>query len=91
MTAVRWLGDPVTEDGVTERRFELDRDGVVVPGIVWLPARPEEPRPLILMGHGGGGNKRADRQLRMARWFAGEAQIAAAALDGPYSARATSN
>lgn len=84
MNVLRWVGEPVTELGVTERRFHLVRDVGVVPGILWLPARPERPVPLVLMGHGGSGHKRADRQLGLGRWFAGYSQIAAAAIDGPY-------
>ncbi|HEY3001065.1 MAG TPA: hypothetical protein VGJ44_01835 [Kribbellaceae bacterium] len=81
---MRWLGKPATHNGVTERRFDLVRDGGVVPGVVWLPAQPERQLPLVLMGHGGSGHKRADRQLRLGRRLAGEQQIAAAAIDGPY-------
>ena len=84
MNVLRWIGEPVTERGVTERRFDLVRDVGIVPGILWLPAQPQLPLPLLLMGHGGSGHKRADRQLGLGRWFAGEAQIAAVAIDGPY-------
>lgn len=84
MNVLRWIGEPVTENGVTERRFDLMRDVGVVPGILWLPARPERPLPLVLLGHGGSGHKRADRQLNLGRWFAGQSQIAAVAIDGPY-------
>jgi dienelactone hydrolase len=83
VNVLRWI-EPVTERGVTERRFHLVRDVGVVPGILWLPARPERPLPLVLMGHGGSGHKRSDRQLRLGRWFAGVSQVAAVAIDGPY-------
>jgi dienelactone hydrolase len=83
MHELRWVGQPHTEGGVTERRFELEWDGRPVPGIVWLPGRAGRPRPVVLMGHGGSGHKRSERQLRLGRWFAG-AQLAAVAIDGPY-------
>ncbi|RZT14712.1 dienelactone hydrolase [Kribbella sp. VKM Ac-2569] len=84
MNVLQWIGEPVSEHGVTERRFNLIRDEGVVPGIIWLPARRERPVPLVLMGHGGSGHKRADRQLLLGRWFAGKSQTAAVAIDGPY-------
>jgi dienelactone hydrolase len=84
VNVLQWIGESVTERGVTERRFNLVRDEVVVPGIMWLPERLERPVPVVLMGHGGSGHKRAERQLRLGRWFAGESEIAAVAIDGPY-------
>ena len=48
---------------VTERRFDLVRETGIVPGILWTPAQQDRPVPLVLMGHGGSGHKRADRQL----------------------------
>jgi dienelactone hydrolase len=84
MTALRWIGEPSSEGGVTERRFDLVRDTGIVPGIVWMPAQYERPLPLVLMGHGGSGHKRADRQLLLGRRFAGVSQMAAVAIDGPF-------
>ncbi|TDO47109.1 hypothetical protein EV651_125103 [Kribbella sp. VKM Ac-2571] len=83
MDVLQWIGEPVIERGVVERRFQLVLGVDVVPGVLWLPARSERPLPLVLMGHGGSGHKRADRQQRLARWFAGS-RIAAVAIDGPY-------
>lgn len=37
-------------DGLVERDFDLDG----VPGVLWTPAAPSQPAPLILMGHPGG-------------------------------------
>jgi dienelactone hydrolase len=79
MDAVRWAAATVA-DGVVERGFQV----AGVPGVAWLPARAAAPVPLVLLGHGGSGHKRAPRQLRLGRWFAGTAGIAAAAIDGPY-------
>ncbi|MFF1820081.1 dienelactone hydrolase family protein [Kribbella sp. NPDC058245] len=80
-----WVGEPATDRDVTERRFNLVRDTGVVPGILWLPAGPHRyPKPLVLLGHGGSGHKRAARQLGLGRWFASEWDIAAVAIDGPF-------
>ncbi|WP_316524535.1 alpha/beta hydrolase [Kitasatospora brasiliensis] len=67
-------------DGVTQRDFTLDD----VPGVLWQPeGLPLGGRPLVLLGHGGGGHKlglgvveRAGRCVR-GRGFA------AVALDAP--------
>ena len=83
MAALQWIGEPISEGGVTARRFDLMRETGIVPGILWTPAQQERPVPLILMGHGGSGHKRADRQLLLGRRFAGVAQMAAVSIDGP--------
>ena len=84
MTSLRWIGKPISEDGVTECRFDLEGETGSIPGILWTPAQQEQPVPLVLMGHGGSGHKRADRQLLLGRYFAGTLQIAAVAIDGPF-------
>src|SRR5215475_9953189 len=84
MAALRWIGEPTSEGGVTEHRFDLVRETGIVPGILWTPAQQDRPVPLVLMGHGGSGHKRSDRHLLLGRRFAGVSQMAAAAIDGPY-------
>jgi dienelactone hydrolase len=84
MATLQWLGEPINEGGVTERRFDLTRESGTVPGILWTPTEHERPVPLVLMGHGGSGHKRSDRQLMLARRFAGASQVAAVAIDGPF-------
>jgi dienelactone hydrolase len=84
MTALQWIGEPISEGGVTERRFNVERETGSVPGILWTPAEHDRPVPLVLLGHGGSGHKRADRQLMLGRRFAGVSQMAAAAIDGPF-------
>ena len=44
-----------TADGVSERLFTLGD----VTGVLWTPADAPGPRPLILLGHGGGQHKLA--------------------------------
>jgi pimeloyl-ACP methyl ester carboxylesterase len=84
VSGLRWVGEPTTDDGVSERPFRLAREAGDVPGILWLPTEAEGALPLVMLGHGGSGHKRADRQVRLARWFAGEAGYAVVAIDGPY-------
>lgn len=74
-----------SEQGVVERRFDLQVGDGVVPGIVWTPAdaRGRGPRPLVLMGHGGSLHKRFEGQLRLAHQLVREHGFAAAAIDAP--------
>ena len=50
---MRWAPAAVA-DGVREQDFTLDD----VPGVLWSPAGLAGPRPLVLLGHGGGAHKR---------------------------------
>lgn len=84
MTSLRWIGEPLCEGGVTERRFDLERESGLVPGILWTPTEYERPLPLVLMGHGGSGHKRSDRQLMLGRRLATVSQIATVTIDGPF-------
>jgi hypothetical protein len=76
MTSLRWIGEPISEGGVTERRFDLERESGIVPGILWTPTDHDRPLPLVLMGHGGSGHKRSDRQLMLGRRLATVSQMA---------------
>jgi dienelactone hydrolase len=76
------LGE-TTSHRVTERRFDVDGHSGVVPGIVWTPEGAEGPRPLVLVGHGGGGDKRMPYVLSLARRLVRHAGYAVAAIDGP--------
>jgi dienelactone hydrolase len=68
-----------TSDGVCEQDFTLDD----IPGVLWFPAGTAGPRPLVLLGHGGGGHKRAPGVLARARRLVTGCGFAAAAIDMP--------
>jgi dienelactone hydrolase len=68
-----------TSDGVCEQDFTLDD----IPGVLWFPAGTAGPRPLVLLGHGGGGHKRAPGMLARARRLVTGCGFAAAAIDMP--------
>lgn len=75
--------DEVEADGVQERRFDVRRGERTVPGLLWVPPAARGPRPLILIGHGGGGSKREGYVLALARHMVRRHGFAAAAIDGP--------
>ena len=66
-------------DGVNEQLFTLGD----IPGVLWTPDGAAGPRPLILMGHGGGQHKKAPGIVARARRFAAEGGFAVAAVDVP--------
>jgi dienelactone hydrolase len=69
--------------GVRERRFNLDRAGRVIPGLVWTPEDAPAPLPLVLIGHGASGSKREPYVVAVARRFVRHHGFAAVAIDGP--------
>lgn len=74
-----------TEADVVEDVVFLERTGHVVPVALWRPAGSAVAAlGLVLLGHGGGGHKRAGRVLDMAHWLVTEAGLAAVAIDGPF-------
>jgi dienelactone hydrolase len=66
-------------DGIVEQLFSLGE----IPGVLWLPEGAAGPRPLILIGHGGGQHKQAPGVMARARRFVAEGGFAVAALDVP--------
>ncbi|MEV0145163.1 MULTISPECIES: alpha/beta hydrolase [unclassified Nonomuraea] len=69
-----------SSDGVTEQLFTLGE----IPGVLWTPEDALGPRPLILMGHGGGQHKKAPGVLARAHHFVAEGGFAVAAIDVPH-------
>ncbi len=78
---MEWLGE-VSASGVLERRFDVEREGRTVPGLLWTPSAGGRGSGLVLLGHGASGHKRADYVVRLGRAFARRG-MAAAAIDGP--------
>ena len=81
--AITWLDEDLLRAGVRQRRFDVQRAGQRVPGLLWTPAESEGRCPLVLLGHGGSGSKRQDYVVTMARRLVHEHGISAAAIDGP--------
>lgn len=72
-----------SENGVTERLFELTVAGERVPGVLWAPEGAKGPRPLICMGHGGSQHKKVSSLADRARRYAERFGYATLALDAP--------
>jgi dienelactone hydrolase len=81
MATIRWSGEGANEKGALERAFEVDRDGVSIPGLLWTPDSGSGPQPLILMGHDGTADKR--RMVELGNMFARDYGWCAAAIDAP--------
>ena len=75
---MRLIAESWSED-VTERLFTIDD----VPGVVWAPTEAAGPRPLVLLGHGGGGHKTAPSMVDRARRYVTGNGFAVAAIDAP--------
>jgi dienelactone hydrolase len=80
---VEWIGDPVSERGVREQRFDVKCEGRRVPAILWMPADASEVGAMALLGHGGSLHKRADYILATARRLVRHHNVSALAIDGP--------
>ncbi|WP_055712683.1 dienelactone hydrolase family protein [Streptomyces torulosus] len=68
-----------SSDGVREHLFTLDE----IPGVLWTPEGAVGPRPLIVMGHGGGQHKKAPGIVARALRFVTECGFAVVAVDVP--------
>jgi dienelactone hydrolase len=72
-----------SEDGVTERLFDLTVDGERVPAVLWAPESAKGERPLVLMGHGGSQHKKIGTLAARARQYAQRLGYAVLAVDAP--------
>jgi dienelactone hydrolase len=66
-------------DGVSEQLFTLGD----IPGVLWAPAGAAGPRPLVLLGHGGGQHKKAPGIAARAHRYVTQCGFAVAAIDAP--------
>jgi dienelactone hydrolase len=82
-TPLHWHAAQAPAKGVHQRRFDLDRDGRVVPGILWTPEDGTGPRALVLIGHGAAQTKAEAYVVALARTLVRHHGIAAVAIDGP--------
>ncbi len=80
---MHWPGEDVVAKGVRERRFDLERDGRTIPGLLWTPPGADGERPLVLLGHGASGSKSEDYVTAFGRRLVRRLGYAAAAIDGP--------
>jgi dienelactone hydrolase len=65
--------------GVREQLFTLGE----LPGVLWTPEGAAGPRPVILLGHGGGEHKKAPGIVALARRLVAECGFAVVAVDVP--------
>jgi predicted dienelactone hydrolase len=66
-------------DGIREQLFTVGD----IPGVLWTPAEGTGPRPLVLIGHGGGQHKKEPGVLSRAFPFVASCGFAVAAIDAP--------
>jgi dienelactone hydrolase len=83
-SAILNLEPPKTEKGVTSQHLWVAGfEGRRVPALVLTPENADEPRPVILLGHGAGGSKDELQMLQIARWLVRREAFAVAIIDGP--------
>lgn len=75
--------DETEHDGVSERLFELEVGDESVPGVIWSPIGLHPGRPILLMGHGGGQQKKYPGIVSQAHKYVTSLQVTAVAIDAP--------
>jgi dienelactone hydrolase len=73
------LTSQASSGGVTEQLFSHGG----VPAVLWTPQGATGPRPLIVIGHGGGQHKKAPSIVALARRLVTECGFAVVAADAP--------
>jgi dienelactone hydrolase len=66
-------------DGIREQLFTVGD----IPGVLWTPAEGSGPRPLVLIGHGGGQHKKGWEVVSRAFPYVASCGFAVAAIDSP--------
>ncbi len=74
-----------------ERDLDVTVEGRRVPTVLWTPEGAVGPLPIVLVGHGGGGDRRARWVTAMAQGLASEHGIATLAIDGPVNGNRDTN
>lgn len=64
-------------DGIREQLFTVGD----IPGVLWTPAEGSGPRPLVLIGHGGGQHKKEPGVLSRAFPYVTSCGFAVASID----------
>ena len=77
------FGTDVAAKGVRERSFEVTDGKRRVPGLLWTAADDDQPRPVVMLGHGAAGSKREDYIVALARGLVRHRGLSAVAIDGP--------
>lgn len=83
MSDITWTDESVRVDGVMERDFTVQGERDAITGVLWAPERIPAGSPLVLIGHGGGGHKRAPSVVPTAQGFVREHGIPAVIIDAP--------
>src|SRR5690348_2186375 len=68
-----------SSNGLLEREFTVGD----VPGVLWSPASVSERAPLVLLGHGGGRDRKAPPMVGRAHRLVTECGFMVAAIDAP--------
>jgi pimeloyl-ACP methyl ester carboxylesterase len=80
---VDWVGEPLIENGVCARRFDLTVGEEVVPAMLWTPHDAAGPRPLVICGHGGASDKTTAGDAPVVIELVREQGYAALSIDAP--------